>query len=76
MSKKGVRNTYLRAQTYTSKVSPGTLEGKIPLGKNVARVMMGMRLSGKTKEECDAWLESVCQVLEQHTKEISSGKER
>lgn len=38
--------------------------GQIQLGKDVARKMIALRLSGWTKEQCDEWLEGVCQQVE------------
>lgn len=59
--------------------SPGrTLRGnygQIQLGKNVARKMIALRLSGWTQEQCDEWLEQVCQELEAIEKEMLSGEE-
>lgn len=44
--------------------------GKIQLGKAAAKVLIGMRLSGKSKAECDEWIETVCRQAENYEKEM------
>lgn len=55
-----------------AKVARGNA-GQINLGKNAARIMIGMRLAGKTQEEVDAWLEETIQEIERIEKEMASG---
>lgn len=44
--------------------------GKVQLGKAAARVLIRMRLSGKTQAECDEWIDKVCQEAEDYEKEM------
>lgn len=44
--------------------------GNIQLGKAAAKILIGMRLSGKTKAECDEWIEKACQEAENYEKEM------
>ena len=44
------------------------------LSKAVAAKMIGMRLSGKSQAECDAWLESVIQEIEKIERESNNGQ--
>lgn len=73
MSKSGRTHYYQQKGKQTVLLKKGLAQYG-DLGKNAAKVLIGMRLSGRTKEECDAWMEEICQEFERIEKEMKNAE--